>query len=266
MRAITGVTRLYGIVADPIHQVKAPQGLNAILDERGIDGVLVPFHVSAADLATFFAALRVLRSFHGMIVTVPHKTAALPLCDAVSERAAQIGAVNVVRREPDGQLLGDMFDGLGFIAGLREAGLDPKGMRAYLVGAGGAGNAVAFALVEAGVAHLTVANRTRDRAEDLQRRLLKAHPGISVEIGSANPRGHGLVVNTTSLGMRETDPLPLDLGGLEPWMIVAESIMQPETTALLAGAAAAGCHVHRGWPMLASQLVLMADFLGMQRE
>ena len=264
MAAITGSTRVYGIVADPIRQVKAPQGLNAIMAERGVDGVLVPFHVGAADLATFFASLRVLQSFHGMIVTVPHKTAALPLCDAVSERATLVGAVNVVRRQAEGRLVGDILDGIGFIAGLATAGIEAKGMRTYLAGAGGAGNAVAFALVEAGVSHLTIANRTRDRAEDLRRRLLSMRPGFSVEIGSADPRGHDLVVNTTSLGMRETDQLPLDGGGLERGMIVAESIMQPETTPLLAQAEAAGCRVHRGWPMLASQLALMADFLGMR--
>jgi len=264
MRDITGATRVYGIAADPIRHVKAPQSLNAIMAERGVDGVMVPFHVVPDDLATLFAGLRTLRSFHGMVVTVPHKTAAPALCDEISRRASEAGAVNVVRREGDGRLVGDMFDGLGFVAGLRAAGIEPRGLRAYLAGAGGAGSANAFALAEAGGAQLTIANRTPERAKDLCRRVRAAYPQTLVETGSADPSGHDLVVNATSLGMRGADPLPLDAEGLEPGMVVAESIMQPETTPLLARAAALGCRVQHGWPMLASQLHLMADFLHMR--
>ncbi|MDQ4137093.1 MAG: shikimate dehydrogenase, partial [Pseudomonadota bacterium] len=148
---ITGSTRVFGILADPIEHVRTPQALNALMRERGVDGVMVPFHAGADDLAAVAAGLRRLRSFRGMIVTVPHKTAMLGLCDAVSERARQVGAVNAVRREPDGRLVGDMFDGLGFVAGLRAAGIEPRGARAYIAGAGGAAKAIAFALVEAGV-------------------------------------------------------------------------------------------------------------------
>lgn len=265
MGEITGKTRVYGIVADPIGHVRTPQALNAVMRERGVDGVLVPFHVSAADLATFFGGARTLRNLGGLIVTVPHKSAALPLCDEASERARLIGAVNAVRREPDGRLVGEMFDGLGFVAGLRQAGIEPRGMRAYLAGAGGAASAIAFALAEAGVSRLTIANRTRARAEELGERLSRACPALPVEIGTPDPAGHDLVVNATSLGLREGDPLPLDGDALAPGMIVAEVIMQPETTPLLAAARARGCQVQYGGPMLSCQLALMADFLGMRR-
>jgi shikimate dehydrogenase len=265
VREITGTTRVYAILADPIGQVRTPQALNPLMRERGVDGVMVPLHVAAPDLPRLVDGLRGWRNFGGGIVTVPHKTAMLALCDSISERARAVGAVNTIRREPDGRLVGEMLDGLGFVAGLRQAGIDPRGARVYLAGAGGAANAIAFALAEAGAARLTVANRTRPRAEDLQARLAAAFPGIEVAIGSADPGGHDLVVNATSLGLRPDDPLPLDPAGLAPAMTVAEIIMQPEVTPLLAAARSAGCRIHPGAPMLAGQLALMAAFLGVDR-
>ncbi|KMO18519.1 shikimate dehydrogenase family protein [Methylobacterium indicum] len=263
MTEITGRTRVFAILADPIAQVKAPQGLNRIMAERGVDGVMVPLHVAAADLATVVAGLRATRSFGGAIVTVPHKTAIVPLLDAVSDAARLVGAVNAVRREPDGRLVGEILDGAGFVAGLRAAGHDPRGASAYLAGAGGAANAIAFALAEAGVSRLTVHNRTPARVEDLFSRLRRLHPGLPLAFGT-DPAGHDLVVNATSLGLRLDDPLPLDPAGLGTGQLVAEIIMQPAETPLLAAAAARGCRTHPGLPMLEGQLALMADFLEMR--
>lgn len=263
MTEVTGRTRVWGIVADPIAQVKTPQGLNARLRARGLDGILVPFHVAAAGLAAFVAGVRATNNFGGFIATVPHKTAMLSLCDEVSASARLIGAVNAIRREPDGRLAGEMLDGIGFVAGLRHAGIEPHGQAVYLAGAGGAANAIAFALAEAGVARLTVANRTRAKVEDLKQRLARLHPDLPVEIGTPDASGHTLVVNATSLGLRNGDPLPLAADSLGPDMTVADIIMQPETTPLLAAAQASGCRAHPGQPMLDRQLDLMADFMAM---
>jgi shikimate dehydrogenase len=264
MHDITGRTRVFAILADPIHQVKAPQGLNRIMAERGVDGVMVPLHVAAADLATVLAGLRAVQSFGGAIITVPHKTAIVPLLDRVSDAAGLVGAVNAVRREPDGRLVGEILDGAGFVAGLRAAGHEPRGRSAYLAGAGGAANAIAFALAEAGVTRLTVHNRTPARVEDLFARLRRLFPALPLAPGGPDPAGHDLVVNATSLGLRPDDSLPLDPAGLEPDQLVAEIIMQPAETPLLAAAAARGCRTHPGLPMLEGQLALMADFLGMR--
>ncbi|MFG1375779.1 shikimate dehydrogenase family protein [Xanthobacter autotrophicus] len=261
---ITGHTRVYGILADPIHHVKTPQMLNALMAREGVDGVMVPLHVAPDDLATLVAGLKAMKSLGGFVVTVPHKTAIVDLCDAVSDSARRIGAVNTVRREADGRLIGEMLDGKGFVGGLLAAGIDPKGKSVYLAGAGGAANAIAFAFVEAGVSRLTIANRTRAKAEDLAARLAAAYPAAQVDIGTPDPSGHDIVVNGTSLGLKEGDALPLDATRLAPEQIVAEVIMQPEETALLTAARAKGCRIHFGKPMLACQLDLMADFLGMR--
>jgi shikimate dehydrogenase len=264
MTTITGHTAIWGILADPIHHVKTPQALNAMMHERGVDGVMIPLHVGAGDLEALVTGLRSMRNLKGFVVTVPHKTAIVDLCDEVSERARAIGAVNTVRREADGRLVGEMLDGAGFVSGLRQGGIEPKGRSVYLAGAGGAANAIAFALAEAGVSRLTIANRTRAKSEDLQQRLATHHPDVPVEIGINDPSGHDIIVNATSLGLKEGDPLPLDADRLSPDQTVAEIIMQPETTALLVAARERGCRTHPGRPMLTCQLELMAEFMEMR--
>ena len=261
LQEITGHTRFLAIVADPIHHVKTPQRINALLRGQGIDAVMVPLHVSETDLATVMDALRRTQNFFGCVVTVPHKTAALALCDEVSDAARQIGAVNVVHRMRDGRLRGGMLDGIGFVEGLGGAGIDPKGMAVYLAGAGGAASAIAFALAEAGVRRLTVANRSVERAAALIARLRVQHPGLVAVVGSADPSGHDLVVNATSLGLLAGDALPLDISKVEAHQIVAEIIMDPAETALLKAARERGCRTHEGAPMLASQVRLMATFM-----
>ncbi|MCM5571568.1 shikimate dehydrogenase [Burkholderiaceae bacterium FT117] len=262
MREITGHTRIYGILADPIHHVKAPQLMNPVFEAQGFDGVMVPIHVRPEDLGTVLAGLRAQQNFGGFVATVPHKTAMLAHCDELTDAARAIGAVNIVRRLPDGRLRGGMLDGDGFVAGLRSHGIEPAGLSVYLAGAGGAASAIAWALAEAGVSRLTVYNRTADKARQLVDRVAKAGPGVHMAVGTPDPYGHDLVVNATSLGLREDDPLPLDAARLQPGQLVAEIIMQPEETALLKAAKARGCRVHYGKPMLACQIELMAAFMG----
>ena len=259
---ITGHTRLYAIVGDPVAQVQTPQAINRLLADRGIDGVLVPLQVAAADFAAFAASLRHLKNFGGMVVTVPHKTAMAALCDHISPAAAAVGAVNVVRREADGRLVGEILDGQGFVAGLRQHDIAVRGQSAFLAGAGGAANAIAFALADAGLARLTVCNRSPAKVNALIERLQRHCPALHVRAGSADAAGHDLVINATSLGMQAADALPLATDTLSANQTVAEIIMQPALTPLLAAAQARGCRIHYGAPMLASQITLIADFMG----
>ncbi len=252
MVQITGLTRIFGIVADPIAHVKTPQMINARLARNGVDGVLVPLHVGETDLATAFAAFRGMRNLEGWIVTVPHKTAALALCDEVSPHARAIGAVNCVRRRADGSLLGTMLDGAGFIDGLRWEGIEPSGRSVHLAGAGGAASAIAFALCAAGVKRLAIGNRSAAKRDALVARLREHHPGTEV-IAGGNAAGADIVVNATSLGLRPGDPSPVDAAELSPGQIVAEIIMEPELTPLLHAAKAKGCRIHLGRHMLEAQ-------------
>lgn len=259
---ITGRTRVYGILADPIHHVKTPEAMHLVFERHGVDGVLVPIHVSREGLADMIQGLRQMQNFGGFIATVPHKPAMVRLCDEVDEHARLIGAANIVRREPDGRMVGAMLDGIGFVSALRQAGVEPRGLRVWLCGAGGAASAIAFALAEAGIAQLTITNRTPDKAEDLARRVTAAFPNVQTTAAASRLEEHQLVVNGTSLGMREQDPLPLDVTRLHSEQVVAEAIMEPAITPLLAAAKQAGCRIQLGRPMLDAQIELMARHMG----
>ena len=262
---ISGNTRVYAIIADPIHHVQTPQAMNALFSARGEDRVLVPFHVAPADLAGVVAGLRGIQSLDGFIVTVPHKTAILELCDTLSDAAVLVGAANVVTRSGDGKLHGEILDGEGFVSGLRQAGIELEGRSVYLAGAGGAANAIAFALAAAGVAWLTIANRTSAKAQLLVDRIASAFPQLQVVVGTSDPADHDLVVNGTSLGLKEGDALPCDVTRLTSQQMVAEIIMQPAITPLLAAAQKVGCRVHEGLPMLLCQIELMAAAMASRR-
>lgn len=259
---ITGHTKLYGIVANPIHHVKTPQEVNRLFAEVGHDGVLVPFHVLPENLAGFMDSLRGMENLGGMIVTVPHKVEILALCDRVEGDAADIGAVNVIRRESDGSLVGAMLDGKGFVGGLKAAGIDVAGMDICQLGAGGAGAAIAFALAEAGAKRLNIVNRSQDKARSLAERVAAKYPGTEVTTGPADTADRDMIVNTTSLGMKVGDPLPIEDTAFRPGHVVAEVIMQPEETPILAMARGMGAQTHPGRPMLREQVRLMARHLG----
>lgn len=261
MEMISGSTRLFGILADPISQVQTPQVLNEYFKNNKIDGVLVPFHVGADGLARVFEAFRSVKNLNGFIVTVPHKINAFNLCDEVTPQAKAIGSVNTIKRTNDGRLIGAMFDGLGFVEGLKSQGNDPQNKIVLLLGSGGAAAAIAHALVHAGVSKLAIFNRTKAKAEKIIQSIKKVNPGANVVFSEANPQGFDIIVNATSLGMKDGDALAIDTSLLTPENLVAEIIMKPEMTALLQQAEQAGSAIHLGRHMLTSQTKLMAEFM-----
>lgn len=262
--SISGHTAVTVILAHPVAHVRTPQAMNAHYDALGADAVLVPLHVLPEDLSTVVEGLRRMRNLRGIVVTVPHKEAIARLCDDLTEEARQVGAVNVIRREGDGRLTGGQFDGEGFVAGLRGAGHEVAGRAVFMAGAGGAAAGLAFAFARHGAARLTIHNRTAAKAEDLAARVRAAYPASETRAGGADPAGHEVVVNATSLGMRPGDALPLDVAGLAPPMLAAEVIMAPEVTPFLSEAARRGCATHGGKPMLAAQIALLARFMGVE--
>ncbi|MEH2549871.1 shikimate dehydrogenase [Bradyrhizobium sp. AZCC 2262] len=261
MTIINGHTSVFGILGEPVRHVRTPQALNALFDERNYNGVLVPIEVSPGDgLAKAVASLKASRNWGGFLVTVPHKTAVAEYCDRLSSRAKVAGAVNVVRREADGSLTGDHLDGVGFVGGLRLSRIDPAGCKAFLAGAGGAASAIAFALAEAGVTQLTIVNRSIEKATQIATRIALDFPQVVIAT-QGQLAGHNLVINGTSLGLSESDPLPIDATELEAGMLVAEVVMSPEITPLLREAAARGCQIHPGVRMLEGQLQAIFSFL-----
>jgi shikimate dehydrogenase len=235
--------------------------MNAHFAAIARDAVLVPMQVRPEELAEVVAALRRVENLGGIVVTIPHKETIAALCDDLTEAARVVGAVNVIRREPDGRLTGGQFDGDGFCAGLRAAGHGLRGRRVWMAGAGGAAAGIGYALLRHGIGALTIHNRTPARADALVARLAAALPGAPLALGGPDPAGHDIVVNATSLGLKPTDTLPLEPRLLQPSMLVAEVVMQPDVTALLEAAAVRGCGTHRGLHMLTEQVPILADFV-----
>lgn len=257
---LSGATRVTFIVGDPIAQVKSPAGVTEALQNLGHNAVVLPAHVAPADLAAWAAGVSLAKNVDGIIVTVPHKFASFDLCATTSERAAFLRNVNMLRRNADGSWHGDMCDGLGFVAAMRQQGCDPQGKTCLLVGAGGAGSAIAHALVMAGAQRLAVHDEDPARRGALLTRLQQLERG-AVEAGTADPTGFDVVINATPVGMKAGDPLPIDADRLQARSFVGCVITAPAVTPLIAAARARGCTTVTGGDMFARVRDLMVEFL-----
>jgi shikimate dehydrogenase len=251
MTILSGKARLAGIIGWPVEHSRSPRLHGFWLQRHGIDGAYVPLPVRPEAFALAVRGLAA-SGFAGANVTAPHKLAAFEICDTVEASARRAGAVNTLVFQ-DGRIIGRNTDGAGFVANLRAHGVDPAAGPALVLGAGGAARAVIAALQDIGVA-VTIANRTRERADALARDL----PGLVVADWSARSAAladHGLLVNTTSLGMRGQPPLELDLERARPGLAVADIVYVPLETPLLAAARARGLHPVEGLGMLLHQAV-----------
>ena len=257
---LSGATRLHYIVGDPIAQVKSPAGVSQAFHERGHNAFVMPAHVAPADLAAWLAGVSLAKNVDGVIATVPHKFACFDLCATASSRAAFLHTVNSMRRNADGSWHGDMFDGLGFVAAMRDKGCQPEGKQALLVGAGGAGSAIAHALVMAGVSSLAIHDEDEVRRNTLVDRLAGLGK-CAVTHGSADPAGFDIVLNATPVGMRQGDPYPLNVDSITAGMFVGCVITEPAITPLVAAARARGCVTMTGADMFGRVRDLMVDFL-----
>jgi shikimate dehydrogenase len=258
---IAGTTRLYGLVGDPLTTAKSPQLFNRLFGEQSVDAVCVPFVVKADDLAAFVAGARTMRNLSGLLVTMPHKQRMLPFVDELHSTARQVGALNIIRCDDDGRWIGAMFDGVGCVLGMQWEGHDPANKSVLLVGAGGAGRAIAFALASAGARTLTISDIDKHRAQDLATSVA-AETGCDTNIGLPDPRGCELVINATGLGMNVHDALPLDPDRLEPASVVVDIVNAPDPTPLCRAAHARGCRTQGGGPMHEGQAVHALRFLG----
>ena len=255
----SGATRVLFVAGDPIAQVQSPRIATERLRARGADVVVVPAQVRPADFAVFVEMAGRMPNVDGIIVTVPHKLAMFELCAGMAPRAASIGAVNVARRDAEGRWFGDMCDGEGYVDGLRRVGCEPRGRRALVVGAGGAGSAIAHAFVDAGVAALAVHDIDLPRRDALLARL-RRYGMTEADAGSADPSGFDLVVNATPMGMTPADPLPIEIERLDAGAFVGDVVTQPEITPLMEAARRRGSATMTGLGMFDAVCDRLVDF------
>jgi shikimate dehydrogenase len=246
---LTGKAKLAGVIGWPVAHSRSPRLHGFWLEQYGIDGAYLPLPVRPEDFAAAVHGLRA-AGFAGANVTIPHKQAALALCDEVGPAARRVGAVNTLVFR-DGRIHGSNTDGFGFMENLRAHGVDPAAGPALVLGAGGAARAIAAALLDAG-AQVTIANRTFGRAGELAAGLAGLR-AIRWDARADALADAALLVNTTSLGMTGNAPLEMDLARAAPTLAVADIVYAPLETPLLATARAAGLRAVEGLGMLLHQ-------------
>jgi len=257
---VCGRTRLFGIVGHPIEQVRSPEMITAEMTARGHDAVLVPMHVLPDDFDTLVPQLLRMRNLGGLVFTIPYKARALKLADDVGDQARAVGAINALARGDDGRVRGDIFDGLGCVEAFRRRGISFAGRRVMLLGAGGAGSAIAVAIGFEDPRSLTIFDVDPARAESLARKVALASPGTTVMAGAPTIEGIDILLNATPVGMLADARLPVAVPTLPRELIVFDAIVKPERTPLIELAQTAGCTTVFGREMMRGQISRMVDF------
>jgi shikimate dehydrogenase len=259
---IDGNTDVIAHLGYPTHAFKAPLVYNPYFESAGINAVVVPMGCRSDNFTAVLKGVFQLENLRGALITMPHKVSVVELLDEATTSVRVAGACNAVKRLPDGRLLGDQFDGTGFVRGIERKGLRLSGARALVVGCGGVGSAIAASLAAAQVAHIALFDLNAASADELAQRLNTHFSGVGVSTGRNDPEGFDLVVNATPLGMNAGDPLPVDVARLAPGTFVGEVVMRTEMTAFLEIAKARGCQVQVGSDMLFEMIPPYLEFFG----
>lgn len=250
---------MFGIVGDPIAQVRSPEMITWEFHRRGIDAVLVPMHVPAAEFDAVMPALLRLANFHGFVLTIPFKSRGLAYADHLGLQAQVLGGLNFLVRRSDGRWGGDMLDGMGCVAAFQSRGIPIEGRRLMIVGLGGAGGAIACAMAARRPAHMRLYDLNAQRCEFIQASILRISPATLVEIGPPTIEGMDILINASPVGMLDDARLPFAVQALPADLVVFDAIVMPEQTPLLTLAELCGCTVLRGREMMLGQIPKMVD-------
>lgn len=259
---INGNTEIVAHIGFPTHAFKAPMIYNPWFEKAGVNAIVVPMGCQTQYYPDFLRSVFKLANIRGALITMPHKVSTVGLLDELLPTAAIAGSCNAVRRGPDGQLQGEMFDGEGFVRGVLRKGCQLEGARVLVVGCGGVGSAIAASLAAAGVGAISLFDARAESAQGLGQRLTQHYPLLEVYTGSNDPAGFDLVVNGTPMGMNEGDPMPMDVSRISATTFVGEVVMKTEMTAFLTAVQARGCPFQVGSDMLFEQIPAYLEFFG----
>jgi shikimate dehydrogenase len=264
--SIGGSTDVYFILGDPVAQVLAPALFNPLFIRFGIDAVIVPVQVVPADLNVFVKSAFLGRNIKGMWITIPHKTPVMDMLDHCSALGRLAGAVNAIRRNPDGALEGGLFDGEGFVASLDYFNIGYAAKRVLILGAGGAAAAIGASLALAGgsraAAEIAFFDPTVGKAAETAARIANGAATRVHAVGSSDPSGFDLVVNASPLGLTLGDPMPCAVDRMAPSAALVDIVMKNQPTPLIQAARARGLVAQPGFEMLIHQAHLYLDFFG----
>ena len=263
MVEITGRTRLIAHLGVPTAPFKAPMIYNPWFEHAGVDAVVVPMGVEAADYPNFLRLAFRLTNILGALVTMPHKVTTAGLVDRASPAVGLAGSCNAVRLGRDGKLEGDLFDGEGFVRAMRRRGRRIEGAAALVLGCGGVGSAIAASLAGAGAARVGLYDLNGMAADGLAARLHRRYPALALDTGRNDAAGFDIVVNATPLGLAPGDPMPTDMDRIEPAAFVGDVVMAERETAFLQAARARGCDIQIGLDMNYEQIPAYLEFFGL---
>ena len=259
---IDGKTGIIAHIGYPTESFKSPMIYNPWFAARGINAAVIPMGCKKEDYASFLKLAFRLSNVQGALITMPHKVTTLDLVDEASVSAKIAGACNAVKLDKRGVMIGDMFDGEGFVRGVLKKDRRLAGASALVAGCGGVGSAIAASLAKAGVSRLGLYDAFPQSMNGLAERLRAHYPKLEVKTGSADLGGYDIVVNATPLGMKKDDPLPLDVERISPRTFVGEVVMKEEITPFLAAVRAKGCEYQVGTDMLFEQIPAYLEFFG----
>jgi shikimate dehydrogenase len=265
---IRGDTDVFLIPGDPVEQVRAPEVFNLIFRTLGINAVLVPVHVAADVIEAFVRAAFLAKNIRGLFLAIPHKALVMELLAHCNDEGRVAGAVNGIRRNPDGALEGGLFDGKGCIAALDYFQMAYAGQRVLILGAGGGASAIAASLAIAGAlapARIALYDPVSGKAQAVAARIGAAAKAAGTQVAAApsnDPTGYDMVINASPLGLQASDPLPCDVTRLAPHAAVLDILMKNQPTPWVAAARARHLLAQPGFEMLIQQAPDYLDFFG----
>jgi shikimate dehydrogenase len=260
---ITGTTQIIAHMGYPTDSFKAPMIYNPYFKENGIDVIVVPMGCRKEHYPEFLDAVSRLSNFVGGLVTMPHKMTTVKYLDKASIAVQISGSCNAVRRDADGMLVGDMFDGEGFVRSVRRKGRNLEGARALIIGSGGVGSAIAASMAKAGVSELGLIDLNPDQVKRLGSRLTQHYSQIKIDYTASDLTDWDVIVNATPLGMNAQDSLPFDVNKIKPTTFVGDVVMTKKITPFLQAALDCGCEIQVGTDMLYEQIPAYLEFFGL---
>jgi shikimate dehydrogenase len=261
---VSGRTRMFAIIGHPIEQVRSPEMFTAEFVRRNANALLIPMHIRPEDFASSMRQILRLQNFDGFVFTIPFKQQAVAYADSLGDQGKVVGAINALARR-DGTWVGDIFDGLGCIEGVRRRGHTMRGKRLMLIGAGGAGSAIGVAAAYEAPRSIRLYDPDTARANDLAAKIRSVDSTIDVTLGEPVVDGIDILLNASPVGMLGDARVPVDVSRISPEVIVFDAIVKPEMTGLLTAAQQRGCRIVMGREMMRGQMSRVVDFFGYPR-
>ena len=257
---VNGKTRVYGIVGDPIEQVRSPEMVTWEMQKRDHNAVLIPMHIARDEFDTVMPQIMRMRNLDGLIFTIPFKAQAIALAKTLGPQASQIGAINALKKHSNGAWSGEIFDGIGCVEAFKQRGITLQDKRLQLIGLGGAGSAICVALAYEKPKLLRLFDINAQTTERMAKMVNTISPQTVVEVGLPLAEGIDILLNASPVGMLSDARLPLAVEQFKKELIVFDAIVMPENTPLLSLAQDCGCQVVRGREMMLGQISKIVDY------